>query len=344
MANSKAQQNKPIKILFLAASPADMARLRLDEEIRGIAQALRQAEYRDKFELKQEWAVRVTDLQAHLLRHQPDIVHFSGHGSEASEIILQDDDGNRQEIPARALSKLFEIFKDNIRCVVLNACYSKRQAQAIAEHIDGVIGMSKVIGDEAAIKFSIAFYQALGYGRNLKTAFELGCNQINLQNLNEENTPKLLSLKGNPEEVVFVNNEEFLMTNPNSNNQSGGVNISGGGSVNIGGDVVGRDKITNVTTGLSGDQLNQLFAPLINALRAAPSEKQNEAMQKAEELKKEIAKGKEANDGVIAKIVDGLVALVPGAVSAVVGMFATPILGGLAGPVTKYVLDKIQGK
>jgi hypothetical protein len=67
-------------------------------------------------------------------------------------------------------------------------------------------------------------------------------------------------------------------------------------------------------------------------------------MQKAEELKKEVAKGKEANDGVMAKIVDGLVALVPGAVGAVVGMFATPILGGLAGEATKYVLDKIQGK
>jgi len=133
------------------------------------------------------------------------------------------------------------------------------------------------------------------------------------------------------------------MANQKTKNQSGGVNISGG-AVHIGGDVVGRDKITNVTTGLSGDQLNQLFAPLISALRAAPPEKQNEAMQKAEELKKEVAKGKEANDGVMAKIVDGLVALVPGAVGAVVGMFATPILGGIAGPVTKYVLDKIQGK
>lgn len=334
--------NQPIKILFLAASPADMARLRLDEEIRGIKQALFQAEYRDKFTIEQEWAVRVSDLQAHLLRHQPDIVHFSGHGSEASEIILEDDDGNSKEIPARALSKLFEIFKDNIRCVVLNACYSKRQAQAIAEHIDGVIGMSKEIGDKAAINFAIAFYQALAYGRNLQMAFELGCNQINLQNLNEENTPKLLSFKGNPQKVVFVNNEEVLMAN--SNSQSGGVNFSGSGSVHIGGDVVGRDKITTVTTGLSGEQLNQLFAPLMNALRAAPPEKQNEAIQKVEELKKEVAKGKEANDRVMAKIVDGLAALVPSAVGTVVGMFATPILGSLAGEATQYVLDKIQGK
>ena len=200
--------NKRIKILFLAANPQDTDQLRLSEEIRGIKQALLQAEYRDKFAIEQEWAVRVSDLQGHLLRHQPDIVHFSGHGSEASEIVLQDKTGESQTVPTRALEQLFAVLKDNIRCVVLNACYSKRQAQAIAEHIDGVIGMSKAIGDEAAINFAIAFYQALGYGQNLKTAFELGCNQINLQNLNEENTPKLIMKRKDPQEIVFVRNDQ----------------------------------------------------------------------------------------------------------------------------------------
>jgi hypothetical protein len=92
--------NKRIKILFLAANPQDTDQLRLGEEIRGIKQALVQAEYRDKFDIEQEWAVRVSDLQGHLLRHQPDIVHFSGHGSEVSEIILQDKTGESQAMQA----------------------------------------------------------------------------------------------------------------------------------------------------------------------------------------------------------------------------------------------------
>src|SRR5687768_14148363 len=75
-----------ITILFLAANPSDGTRLRLDEESRAIDQALRQAEYRDRFEIRQHWAVRIADLQGHLLRHQPHIVHFSGHGSKTSEI------------------------------------------------------------------------------------------------------------------------------------------------------------------------------------------------------------------------------------------------------------------
>ena len=187
--------SKQIRILFLSANPLDTSRLRLDEEIRAIDQALRQAKFRDKFDIQQQWAVRVTDLQSYLLRHQPDIVHFSGHGSSASEIILEDRAGNSQPVPIRALSRLFAAFSDTIQCVVLNACYSEEQAKAIAAHIDKVIGMSKAIGDESAISFAAAFYQALGYGKDIQTAFELGCVQIDLEDLGEQDTPKLLKRK-----------------------------------------------------------------------------------------------------------------------------------------------------
>jgi len=190
--------DRPIKILFLAANPEDTSQLRLDEEMRGIDQALRQSEFRDKFDIKQHWAVRVIDLQGYLLRHKPDIVHFSGHGSASNEIILEDLDGNSQIVSSLALSQLFSVLKDNIRCVVLNACYSEQQAQAIAKNIDCVIGMSKAIGDSAAISFAVAFYQALGYGRGVKTAFDLGCVQINLESLAEQDIPKLLANNVNP--------------------------------------------------------------------------------------------------------------------------------------------------
>jgi|GEM_PF-1743392 methylase of polypeptide subunit release factors len=196
--------DRPIKILFLAANPTDTSRLRLDEEIRSIDQALRQAEFRDKFEIEQHWAVRVVDLQGYLLRHKPDIVHFSGHGTGASEIILEDNQGKSQPVSTRAVSQLFSVLKDNIRCVVLNACYSEQQAQAIAAHIECVIGMSQAIGDAAALSFAEAFYQALGYGRDIRTAFDLGCLQIDLKNLNEQDTPRLLALHSDPEKIVLV--------------------------------------------------------------------------------------------------------------------------------------------
>lgn len=193
-----------IKILFLAANPSDTTRLRLAEEFRSIDQALRGAEFRDMFDLQQHGAVRVTDLQDCLLRHTPDIVHFSGHGSKRSEIFLEDQLGESHPVPVPALSKLFSVFKDNIRCVVLNACYSEEQARAMSEHIDCVVGMSKAIGDLSAISFATAFYRALGYGRDVKAAFDLGCVEIHLEDLNEQDTPQLLAVKCNPEEIVFV--------------------------------------------------------------------------------------------------------------------------------------------
>lgn len=120
--------------------------------------------------------------------------------------------------------------------------------------------------------------------------------------------------------------------------QSGGVNISGiVGSV--GGDIVGGDKIT---AGAGAEALAAAFRPLLDAIAAAPPAAKAEAEAKVEDLRKEAAKGKGANDGVMAKLLEGLVALVPGAATAVVSTFATPILAGLAGPVTKYVLEKFR--
>jgi non-canonical purine NTP pyrophosphatase (RdgB/HAM1 family) len=193
-----------IKILFLAANPRDSIPLRLDEEMRAIDQVLRQSEYRDRFEVRQHWAIRTTDLQSFFLRYKPHIVHFSGHGSAKSEIILEDNTGKSHPVSPRAMSNLFSVLKDNIKCVVLNACYSESQAQAVAKHIDCVVGMSKAIGDRSAIAFAASFYQALAYGRDMKTAFDLGCLQIDMENLNEQDIPKLLTHRSDPSQIMLI--------------------------------------------------------------------------------------------------------------------------------------------
>jgi len=72
------------------------------------------------------------------------------------------------------------------------ACYSEMQAPAIAKHIPCVVGMSKAVGDNAAIVFAKAFYRGLGYGKNVETAFELGTNQLDLSKLKDKDTPKIL--------------------------------------------------------------------------------------------------------------------------------------------------------
>jgi ActR/RegA family two-component response regulator/thiamine kinase-like enzyme len=187
-----------IKILFLAANPCDTERLRCDEEMRVIDEALQKSNLRDRFLLLPHFAVKPEDLPQLLLRHQPSIVHFSGHGRSTGEIVLNNETGQARAVPAEALSRLFIILRDNVRCVVLNACFSLLQVRSIAEQIDTVVGMSAAIGDEAALKFSTGFYLGLGNGKSVYDAFELGKSMIDLNGISEENRPILIADRIDP--------------------------------------------------------------------------------------------------------------------------------------------------
>lgn len=179
-------------ILFLAANPKDSSRLRLDEEASRIKKALERSKHRDKFRLEPRWAVQIPDLRRALLDEQPGIIHFSGHGSPLGRIYLEDAAGAGQEVSAEALGNLFNIFKEHIRCVILNACFSELQAQEIAKHGIPVIGMSSKVPDQAGVEFSEAFYDALGAGRDLEFAFALGCSAIEMYKLDDKTKPKLI--------------------------------------------------------------------------------------------------------------------------------------------------------
>lgn len=173
----------PTKILVLSANPNGTSKLQLDKEVRDIQEGLRQTQYREKFEFKASWAVRIKDIRRALLSYRPNIIHFSGHGVEDGCLYIENEQGSIQSICPDALAGLFKIFAEDIQCVLLNACYSEEQAKAIAQHIDHVIGMRKEIGDSAAVEFSTAFYEALGEGCSIKKAYEIGRNAIHLAGL-----------------------------------------------------------------------------------------------------------------------------------------------------------------
>jgi hypothetical protein len=163
-----------MKILFLAANPTGTTHLALDEEIRAIDAKIQSAKHRDRLDLKPHFAVRLDDLSGILLRHSPQVVHFSGHGAKTGAIILVGGNGQAKEVPPEGLAGLFRVLKDNVRVVVLNACYSETQAEAIVREIDCAVGMSRAIQDDHAIAFAAEFYQGLAYGRSVQAAFDLG--------------------------------------------------------------------------------------------------------------------------------------------------------------------------
>ena len=181
------------KILLLSANATNTSKLRLDEEVREIEAGLERAKRREEFEIISKWAVRADDLRRALLDYEPHIVHFSGHGTGSNGLVLENNSGKMQLVSTQSLARLFKLFKDEIECVVLNACYSEEQAKAIHQHIDYVVGMQKAIGDNAAIEFAVGFYDGLGAGRTIDDAFELGCISIDLEGIPESETPVLKS-------------------------------------------------------------------------------------------------------------------------------------------------------
>lgn len=177
-------------ILILAADPSDMSRLRLSEEVREIEAGLNLSDGRDRFQVVSQWAVRPDDLRRALLKHKPQVVHFSGHGSGDRGLIFETVDGKAKWVSSEALARLFGLCP-TVECVLLNACYSEVQAVAIGQHVQYVVGMTQDIGDRAAIKFAVGFYDALGYGRSVPEAYEFGLSAIDTEGINETATPIL---------------------------------------------------------------------------------------------------------------------------------------------------------
>jgi hypothetical protein len=201
-------------ILVLAANPKGTNPLRLGEEVREIQTGLARLQYRDRFKIEQRWAVTPKDVRRALLDCQPQIVHFSGHGvgvedsgdqpqsarklsavleamTEPEGLMFEDEIGQPQLVSSEAIANLFALFADQVECVVLNACYSATQADAIAQHIPYVVGMKQAIGDRAAIEFAIGFYDALLAGRSVEFAYKLGCSAIQMDGIPEHLTPAL---------------------------------------------------------------------------------------------------------------------------------------------------------
>ena len=195
-----------ITILFLSANPAQTDPLDLIKECNTINQKLRSsASGRDLFMLEQSHDISIKWLIEELLNYNPQILHFSGHGSEKSVLIFKNENtGQIEEVPQSALSEVFRVLGGKIDLVFLNACYSEKQARAIAEHVKCVIGISNAITDSAAIEFASTFYISLGFGKSVKAAFDLATVLLELYDIPERDIPQLLVKEDVDASKIFI--------------------------------------------------------------------------------------------------------------------------------------------
>jgi WD40 repeat protein len=168
-------------ILVLASNPKGTQPLDLNKEVREIREGLMRSKNRDEFFLEWRGAVRPEDLRYALSEVKPQILHFCGHGTGQQGLVLEDDEGQEHLVGTDVLQRLFKIFSDHLECILLNACYSEEQADAIVQHINYVIGMDREVRDDAAIAFAVDFYRGLGNGLSIEQAFELGKVAVSME-------------------------------------------------------------------------------------------------------------------------------------------------------------------
>ena len=99
------------------------------------------------------------------------IFHFIGHGGfdpdSGGLIVLADEAGRRQDLPALSLARLLDGHRW-LKIVLLNSCegargsesdiFSSTAAQLVRRGIPAVLAMQYEITDQAAIEFARSFY------------------------------------------------------------------------------------------------------------------------------------------------------------------------------------------
>jgi hypothetical protein len=181
-----------VKVLFLAANPPGKDPLRVEREFIKIQGIIQRTPNKDLLELVYEEEVKPGELSSLLIKHHPDIVHFSGHGS-SDGIVLLDAQGKAVPVERKTLTSLFKELAENIKVVFLNACYTDQQAKEIAKVVGCAIGATKEITDTTAITFATSFYEMIASGYSIQKAFNV--SKINLQLDGCEKETQLLRLE-----------------------------------------------------------------------------------------------------------------------------------------------------
>ena len=188
---------QPIRVLILGAGLPGTESVRIDREIRAIQETIEPGMARDNIEVRIRLAVRSEDISQALLKDEPRLVHFAGHGGGTEgSFAAEGDYGLAHILPVDGLVRLFRGAGQSVECVVVNACETELLARGLSEVIPYAIGMRQPVRDRSAIRFSVGFYQAVSAGRPIEDAFELGVGQMMMVPVGDDPSAPVLFRRG----------------------------------------------------------------------------------------------------------------------------------------------------
>lgn len=189
-------RKEQLRILYATASPG--GDLRVDEEIRRVKQVVRASTHREQVLIEHLPAATAGDLLDGLVTFRPHVVHFSGH---ADDTVLVFDDGSDtfgegHHVTARAFKAAVEAPDEPPMLVVLNACKSAAQLNALLGGVPLAIGMSDSIGDVDAITFATRFYRSLAEGQSVAASLAAARAEMQMNGLPDHDLPTLAAVDG----------------------------------------------------------------------------------------------------------------------------------------------------
>jgi TPR repeat protein len=200
---------KKIKVLFFAADPTSVLPknptepLQLGADMREIRKRVEEDGRPSTLDFDCQFDARPKDLVERLRRTRPRIVHFSGHGNLQGLMFTSPSGVGAQLVTGAALKEFLKVFPHEIRLVNLSACYSRDQAESIAEVVGCAIGTPGGIADEDAIEFNAAFYGFIARGESVQNAFDLASAEVGVSGP-RGTTPVLLPRKGVDASKLFL--------------------------------------------------------------------------------------------------------------------------------------------
>ena len=197
-------------ILFLAANPT-AKQLSFGNEHTHISVKLSEKSIKGKFELIPKLGTTVDIMIEAINELRPNIIHFVGHGKDVNPdtgkgggiILHRSDYQDEKVLDAEALGKMFKRIKKKhpqLEIILLNACFSQPQAQAISCHGIYAIGSSDEIDSIPARVFASGFYKEYALTNDIFDAVDAGLTQ----GLSEDNNIEdLIHLYYNGESITI---------------------------------------------------------------------------------------------------------------------------------------------
>jgi cellulose biosynthesis protein BcsQ len=158
----------PLEVLFLSASPVGTTPMALEVEAREIERELRGRSVRSRIHFETQLVLEIEDLAMRIAATRAEVVHWSGRGT-SDGLFLKGSDSLPRLVSLGDLERAFG-GDTRVRLVVLDACYSEKQALALREHVDCVVGVVPSVTESSARAFCRAFYQGLASGWSVMNA------------------------------------------------------------------------------------------------------------------------------------------------------------------------------